>query len=365
MWTYRERPGQVIVFIFQKRCLKWRELAMGARHTMGGGLVRVTKARLILLILGIAMLAALLLRFDLGVVVKSLTRVGAGGFLLVVMAGLLAEIVLAAGIYPLLPHPLPLPVIAAARQLRDSSADVLPITQLGGVALAARALVLAGMETSTASACVIADLTTETFAQGLYVLMGVLASLSLLARSAALSPYVGAMLGGAGFLSAGSIGFAMLQLAGSHWVDWLGGKLFVTPEKIDASSDSFHAVVHAIYGRRWRVAQSILLQFAGWIASGLWLWVIFQMMGLATGLWTAIAIQALVEGLRSATVFIPASVGIQEVGYAALAPVFGLTPEIGLAVSLIRRGRDLVVAAPVLLAWQFLEGRRASRQPMA
>jgi hypothetical protein len=42
-----------------------------------------------------------------------------------------------------------------------------------------------------------------------------------------------------------------------------------------------------------------------------------------------------------------------------LAPVFGFTPEIGLAVSLIRRGRDLVVAIPVLLLWQFLEGRRA------
>jgi len=93
----------------------------------------------------------------------------------------------------------------------------------------------------------------------------------------------------------------------------------------------------------------------------LWLWVMLQAMGLRTGLWTAIAIQALVEGLRSATVFIPASVGVQEAGYAVLAPVFGLTPEIGIAVSLLRRARDLVIAVPVLLLWQIIETRRAAR----
>src|SRR5207253_2079557 len=114
-----------------------------------------------------------------------------------------AEMVLALGLVPLLPRPIPLWTVVAARQLRDSSADVLPITQLGGVALAARTLVLAGMGGTEASAAVICDLTAETFAQGLYVLLGVLTSLSLLSASTALSPYVGAMLGGALFLSAG------------------------------------------------------------------------------------------------------------------------------------------------------------------
>lgn len=328
-------------------------------------------ARLFLFLLGIVILALLLLNFDLSVVVQSLVRTGWSGFFLIVAVGLLAETVLAAGIYPLLPRPLPFSVIVAARQLRDSSADVLPITQLGGVAFAARALILAGMAASEASACVIADLTTETFAQGLYVLVGVLASLSLIARDAVLSPYTGAMLGGALFLSLGSIGFALLQLAGGRWVDRLldrwGAKLLSTAPLGQAmpgvAKGAFHDAIHAIYRRHGRVAQSILLQFAGWIGSGLWLWVIMKAMGLGAGFWAAIAIQALVEGLRSATVFIPAAAGIQEAGYAALAPVFGFTPEIGLAISLIRRGRDLVVAVPVLLLWQLLESRRLVRAP--
>jgi putative membrane protein len=256
----------------------------------------------------------------------------------------------------------PLRIVIAARQLRDSAGDILPITQLGGIAFAGRALVLAGLSAPVASAAVIADVTTEVFAQGLYVLIGVAASLSLLQRSAVLSPYVGAMLAGALFLSLGSMGFALLQLGGSRWMERLGERLFPGAA---LHAQAFRDAIRGIYRQRGRVALSMLLQLAGWMASGVWLWVMLRVMGLesgsATGLWTAIALQALVEGLRSATVFIPAAVGVQEAGYAALAPVFGLTPEIGLAVSLLRRARDIVVAVPVLLLWQLVEARRATK----
>jgi putative membrane protein len=310
------------------------------------------------LLLGLGVLAWVLSHFDLALVASSFARAGFGGFALIVLAGLAAEFVLALGIWPLLPRPMPLSVIVASRQLRDSSADVLPITQLGGVAMAARAFVLAGLGVSEAAAAVIADLTAETFAQGLYVLLGVIASLSLLKESQILSPYIGAMLGGALFLSFGAIGFAIFQLTGSHWANRMSERLFPAQK---GSLRIFRDTIHAIYRRRARMALSILLQLAGWIASGLWLWATLHAMGLSTDLWTAFALQALVEGLRSATVFIPASVGIQEAGYAVLAPVFGLTPEIGIAVSLLRRARDLVVAVPVLLAWQAVEVRRNTR----
>jgi len=310
------------------------------------------------LALGIAVLALVLAHFDLTLVRQALTRAGISGLAIVVAAGLAAELVLAIGIIPLLPRPMPLRVVFAARQLRDSSSDVLPITQIGGVAFAARAFVLAGLDAFSASASVIADLTTETFAQGLYVLAGVAASLSLLHRNALLSPWTGAMLAGALFLSIGSLLFAVLQLNGSRWAEKIGGRLFSSTA---ASAHNFSAAVHAIYRARGRVALSILLQFAGWIASGLWLWVVLAVMDLRPDFWSAIAIQALVEGLRSATVFIPAAIGVQEAGYAAVAPVFGLPPEIGLAVSLLRRARDILVAVPVLLVWQLLEARRAAR----
>lgn len=316
-----------------------------------------TTWRLVLaLLLGLAVLAAVLLQFDLATVGAAMGRAGLRGFALIVGAGLAAEAVLALGLVPLLPTPVPLWVVAASRQLRDSSSDVLPITQLGGVVLAGRALVLWGMAAPEAFAAVVADLTAETFAQGLYVLLGVLASLKLLTANAALAPYVGAMLAGALFLALGSIGFALAQVGGSRFAGKISDRLFAGRLH---HLQAFHVVISAIYRRRGKLAVSILLQLAGWIASGLWLWAVLAAMGLTPGLWRAIAIQALVEGLRSATVFIPAAVGVQEAGYAVLAPVFGLPAEIGLAVSLLRRARDLVVAVPVLLAWQWVESRRA------
>jgi putative membrane protein len=317
----------------------------------------MTRLKLFLaLALGVGVLALVLTHFDLALVRQALARAGLSGLAIVIAAGLVAELVLAVGIIPLLPRPVPLAIVFAARQLRDSSSDVLPITQIGGVAFAARALVLSGLGAFEASAAVIADLTTETFAQGLYVLAGVVASLSLLHHNALLSPWTGAMLAGALFLSIGSLLFAVLQLNGSRWAERIGGRLFVDAA---AHAHNFSEAVHAIYRRRSRVAASILLQFAGWIASGLWLWVVLAVMDLRAEFWSAIAIQALVEGLRSATVFIPAAIGVQEAGYAAVAPVFGLPPEIGLAVSLLRRARDILVAVPVLLLWQFIETRRA------
>jgi glycosyltransferase 2 family protein len=41
-----------------------------------------------------------------------------------------------------------------------------------------------------------------------------------------------------------------------------------------------------------------------------------------------------------------------------LGPLFGLPAEAALALSLLKRGRDIAIGIPVLLIWQFLEGRQ-------
>jgi len=91
--------------------------------------------------------------------------------------------------------------------------------------------------------------------------------------------------------------------------------------------------------------------------------VVFQVLGKPIAPASAIAIQSLLEALRSATVFIPAAVGVQEAGYAALGALFGFAPETGVAVSLLRRARDIAVGVPVLLAWQAAEARRIGGRP--
>jgi glycosyltransferase 2 family protein len=52
---------------------------------------------------------------------------------------------------------------------------------------------------------------------------------------------------------------------------------------------------------------------------------------------------------------------VQEAAYAVLSPLFGIGADIGLAVSLLKRARDIAVGVPILLIWQAVEGRRALR----
>jgi hypothetical protein len=65
--------------------------------------------------------------------------------------------------------------------------------------------------------------------------------------------------------------------------------------------------------------------------------------------------------LRSIAAPVPAAIGVQEWGYAMLAPLFGLPAEMGLAVSLLKRAREIVLGVPALLYWQSIEGRAAMR----
>jgi len=42
--------------------------------------------------------------------------------------------------------------------------------------------------------------------------------------------------------------------------------------------------------------------------------------------------------------------------------IFGLSPQTALAVSLLKRGRDLLLGVPALVLWQSLEGRHLLRR---
>jgi glycosyltransferase 2 family protein len=69
-------------------------------------------------------------------------------------------------------------------------------------------------------------------------------------------------------------------------------------------------------------------------------------------------IESLLYAARSAAFIVPNAVGVQEGAYVLLGAGLGLTPEMGLALSLLKRGRDLAIGLPPLAAWQLLESSR-------
>jgi uncharacterized membrane protein YbhN (UPF0104 family) len=115
----------------------------------------------------------------------------------------------------------------------------------------------------------------------------------------------------------------------------------------------------AIYRTPVRVALSAALHFGGWTASAVGAWIAFRLIGAHVDLASVVAIESLVGAVRSAAVIVPHALGVQEAAYAVLAPLFGVGAEFGLAVSLLKRARDIAVGVPILLIWQAVEGRRA------
>jgi hypothetical protein len=75
----------------------------------------------------------------------------------------------------------------------------------------------------------------------------------------------------------------------------------------------------------------------------------------------ALVIESLVFALRTATFVVPGAAGIQESGYLMLGALFGLRPDVALALALLKRAREIVIGLPALLIWQGLEYRRALR----
>ena len=75
-----------------------------------------------------------------------------------------------------------------------------------------------------------------------------------------------------------------------------------------------------------------------------------------------LVIESLLYAIRTVAFAIPNAVGVQEGAYILVGGAFGLTPEMGLALSLLKRARDLVIGLPALGAWQALEGGRLWRR---
>lgn len=68
-------------------------------------------------------------------------------------------------------------------------------------------------------------------------------------------------------------------------------------------------------------------------------------------------LECLGQAVRSAAFAVPGALGVQEGGYLLFSVSIGIAPEIGLALSLIKRVRELLLGLPGLLVWQILEGR--------
>ena len=320
---------------------------------------RVKTAAILLLLAGLAVVAVLVAHSEFSGILDALERLGVPGFGLIISVHLTIMMVMGWAWSQL--GGTTLVGFLRARLLRDSASEVLPLSQVGGFVLGGRALVLSGAKASMASALTVVDVTAELVAQMGYTVIGLAllaglrpgTDLAVSARVAVLAMLV--LLGG----------FLWVQVHGAagavRVVMRLAGFLGIGGEDTPDHGAALQGELRRLHRMPRELIACTLSHLICWLLVGLETWLLCRLLGAPVGIGAALVIDSLISGLRSVAFMVPQALGVQEGGYIMLGALFGLTPETALALSLVRRARDIVIGAPVLVVWQMVEGRRALR----
>jgi glycosyltransferase 2 family protein len=315
-------------------------------------------APVIAALLGLAVGGGLIAHFGAGAVAATLFSVGLFGFAAICLIHLGLIAVMGLAWRALLPG-IPAGAAIWGRLVRDSASEVLPLSQVGGYVLGVRAIALAGVGATAATASTIVDVTLEFLAQLAYTAIALTWLLHLRPAEPAAIP-VGIALGGAVAVAAAAVfvqrrGFDVFgRLARAPGRGWAA--------KSAAGAAALHAAIAGMYRRRGGVRASFALHLGCWLASAVEVWLALRFVGSPLPFGVVLVIESLLYAARSLAFFVPNAVGVQEGAYILLGGSFGLTPDVALALSLLKRARDLAIGLPALGAWQLVESGRWSRR---
>lgn len=250
----------------------------------------------------------------------------------------------------LLPAPAPpWPVFYRLRIVREGIDSLLPVAQVGGEIVGARLLARKEVAASLAGASVIVDVTIELFTQIAFLVLG-LTTLAAIAGPSARGIGLEVLGGGVAVLVAvlaaqrfGLLRAVEVVLRGiaRHW-----------PALGDMSLDGLHAAALALYRRPGALLRGAGLHLTAWMLGTLETWAVLTILGIAPTPAQAFVVESLGMAARSAGFAIPAALGAQEGGFVLAALAVGLPAGPALALSLVKRVREVLVGLIGLTLWR-------------
>jgi len=245
------------------------------------------------------------------------------------------------------------------RWIREAVNSMLPVAQLGGNLVGIRMLAQRGVPGPLAAAGTTLDLTIETVTQFLFTLagFGVLVAMDV---NRAWAPWVEWSLVSAELALAG---FIVAQRAGLlRIIEWLAGLLTRRFPALSVEAvRGLHAELMRLQRDRTALVKATALHLLAWTLGTAETWLALTAMGRYTSLGQAFVIESLGMATRSVGFAVPAALGVQEAGFIVVGELFAVPPETAIALSMVKRARELLVGLPGLVAWQWSEGRRLLR----
>ena len=243
------------------------------------------------------------------------------------------------------------------RWIGESINQLLPVAQIGGDFARARLLAHGGVSGADATAAMVADLSVGAATQVVFTLMGVAVfamigptSLLGIARGESMAIAVGISLATAGALVAvARLGAGRLLAAlPFHGHGRLAARLAAGAANIDRA-------LAGVLVRRGALAGAAIWHLVGWVAQVGETWLILRLIGADVSWGEALVIESLAATARGIAFAVPAGIGVQESALVMLCGSFGIDLASALALGIIKRGRELVVGVPAIVAWAIAE----------
>ncbi|QUD89956.1 lysylphosphatidylglycerol synthase domain-containing protein [Phenylobacterium montanum] len=311
---------------------------------------------LIAIVLGLILATAVIGYFGVGQVLHALAAIGWHSFAALLAYSVLPILILGSAWFVLADQPpAKFGVFVWARMVRDAAAEHLPLSQFGGFVIGARAAILHGVGATESFATTVVDATCELLAQIAFIGIGITVLVIRLGHKSAHDGLVWASVVGLVLLAVGAGAFIVLQRKSGRLLEKLAERFL--PSSV-AHASAVAQAMNALYERPGRIAAASALHLAAWTASATGSWIALRLTGVELGLAEVLAIESLLGAVRSAAFAAPMAIGVQEAGYALVGPLFGLQPDMALALSLIKRARDLAIGLPALLIWQGFEAKK-------
>jgi len=215
-------------------------------------------------------------------------------------------------------------------------------------------------------ASVITAKTTMTFAQVLFILLGLALAFWILEDS---GHYWMAMLVSVGVLGFGVGLFLLLQRHGIG-VGCLTmlracGIRFGFLEKREPQLQELDGTIRSFYSQHQQTFYAALaIFFLAWLTETLEVYAILYYLGVSIDVWAAISIAALTVLIKGGTFFIPGSLGAQEGGYTLLLMSFGYSEVTGITFALIRRLREILWILLGLVCLMLLKNQEGASDQM-
>ena len=244
--------------------------------------------------------------------------------------------------------------------VREAVDRLLPVASVGGSVIGVRLIRWRGLATIPVSATVIVEILLTLFA--LY-LFGALATLILLSADTGVSHrQVVAVLVASLPIPVGSLAVVAIRLRVPA-----AAALPQTDGRTHRGAEAA-AVAGYCPARLSRAACTLLiaagaLQFVALVSAAFEIWWALRLFDHPVSVASSVMLEGLTQAVRHLAFIVPAGLGVQEAALVLFGHALGISAELALAVSAVKRMREVLCGVPPLLSWQWLEARSPRRGP--